>query len=69
MNYACDRVGKRSLATMLLDYEPLAIDQVPLLLSMGESGRALAKACESGDAVSPRADQLLDNILRFILPN
>eukprot|EP00953_Heterococcus_sp_UTEX-ZZ885_P025814 14004-Heterococcus_DN1.PRE.4 len=42
-------VGRRSLATMLLDLEPLAGDQVPLLLSMGEDERALQRAITSGD--------------------
>lgn len=33
----------------LLDHEPKASDQVPLLLSMKEDRLALAKAVESGD--------------------
>ena len=33
----------------LLDYEPRAADQVPLLISMQEDERALIKAIESGD--------------------
>lgn len=33
----------------LLDYEPRAADQVPLLMSMEEDERALIKAIESGD--------------------
>jgi hypothetical protein len=47
---AADLAGRRNLANMLLDLEPLAIDQVPLLLSMNESSRAMSKACESGNA-------------------
>ena len=47
---AADLAGKRNLANMMLDLEPLAIDQVPLLLSMNEGQRALSKACESGNA-------------------
>jgi hypothetical protein len=44
-----DSVGRRKLATMLLDFEPRAADQVPLLLKMREGGLALAKAVDSGD--------------------
>jgi hypothetical protein len=33
----------------LLDYEPRAADQVPLLMSMQEDELALIKAIESGD--------------------
>ncbi|CAG8835842.1 4656_t:CDS:2, partial [Racocetra persica] len=33
----------------LLDYEPRAADQVPLLISMQEDELALIKAIESGD--------------------
>ena len=33
----------------MLDYEPRASDQVPLLLSMKEDKLALTKAVESGD--------------------
>ena len=43
------KVGRPELATMLLDYEPRAADQVPLLISMQEDERALVKAIESGD--------------------
>jgi len=43
------RYGRRSLATLLLEYEPLAADQVPLLMSMKEDELALAKAVASGD--------------------
>eukprot|EP00891_Asterochloris_glomerata_P007024 jgi/Astpho2/7024/e_gw1.00107.12.1_t len=42
-------VGRRSLAAMLLENESCAADQVPLLVSLGESERALDKAALSGD--------------------
>ncbi|RHZ79068.1 hypothetical protein Glove_152g21 [Diversispora epigaea] len=42
-------VGQPKLATRLLDYEPRAADQVPLLMSMQEDELALIKAIESGD--------------------
>eukprot|EP00003_Mantamonas_plastica_P023305 TRINITY_DN416_c0_g1_i1.p1 TRINITY_DN416_c0_g1~~TRINITY_DN416_c0_g1_i1.p1 ORF type:complete len:831 (-),score=270.28 TRINITY_DN416_c0_g1_i1:30-2522(-) len=45
-----NRVGRPELATMLLDFEPRAADQVPLLLSMQEDELALVKAIESGDS-------------------
>lgn len=41
--------GRQRLATELLNYEPRAGKQVPLLLSMGEESLALDKALESGD--------------------
>ncbi|KAJ3186648.1 hypothetical protein HDU85_007468 [Gaertneriomyces sp. JEL0708] len=41
--------GRISLATKLLDYEPHAANQVPLLMSMEENEVALIKAIESGD--------------------
>ncbi|KAI9491794.1 Vps16, C-terminal region-domain-containing protein [Zychaea mexicana] len=41
--------GQTRLATKLLDYEPRAADQVPLLMSMEEDEMALFKAIESGD--------------------
>eukprot|EP01118_Nematostelium_gracile_P020450 TRINITY_DN9916_c0_g1_i1.p1 TRINITY_DN9916_c0_g1~~TRINITY_DN9916_c0_g1_i1.p1 ORF type:complete len:794 (-),score=201.81 TRINITY_DN9916_c0_g1_i1:37-2124(-) len=41
--------GRLELATSLLEYEPKAADQVPLLISMGQDETALAKAIESGD--------------------
>lgn len=41
--------GQTRLATKLLDYEPRAADQVPLLISMQEDETALIKAIESGD--------------------
>jgi len=43
------KVGQPKLATRLLDYEPRAADQVPLLISMQEDELALIKAIESGD--------------------
>ncbi|KAF7316202.1 putative vacuolar protein sorting-associated protein 16-like protein [Mycena indigotica] len=42
-------VGRGGLATKLLDHEPRASDQVPLLLSMKEDRLALIKAVDSGD--------------------
>ncbi|KAF8587239.1 vacuolar protein sorting-associated protein 16 [Ramaria rubella] len=42
-------VGRAGLATMLLDHEPRAADQVPLLLTMKEDKLALTKAVDSGD--------------------
>eukprot|EP01116_Phalansterium_solitarium_P018834 TRINITY_DN5113_c0_g4_i1.p2 TRINITY_DN5113_c0_g4~~TRINITY_DN5113_c0_g4_i1.p2 ORF type:complete len:859 (+),score=366.88 TRINITY_DN5113_c0_g4_i1:2904-5480(+) len=46
------RAGRKDIATRLLEYEPRAAEQVPLLLSMGAAHEpvALAKALESGDA-------------------
>src|SRR5690606_34628056 len=41
--------GRGHLATQLLNYEPRAGKQVPLLLSMEEDEIALDKAIESGD--------------------
>ncbi len=41
--------GKPELATMLLDHEPRAAKQVPLLISMKQDERALVKAIASGD--------------------
>jgi len=43
------RHGRRALATYLLEFEPLAADQVPLLMSMQEDELALGKAIASGD--------------------
>ena len=37
-------------APQLLDYEPRAADQVPLLMNMQENEIALVKAIESGDS-------------------
>ncbi|KIM67291.1 hypothetical protein SCLCIDRAFT_179253 [Scleroderma citrinum Foug A] len=42
-------VGRAGLATKLLDHEPRACDQVPLLLTMKEDRLALLKAVDSGD--------------------
>ncbi|KAG1716823.1 hypothetical protein ID866_345 [Astraeus odoratus] len=42
-------VGRAGLATKLLDHEPKASDQVPLLLIMKEDKLALLKAADSGD--------------------
>lgn len=42
--------GRKQLAVMLLDHEPRASQQVPLLLSLREEGQALDKAIASGDA-------------------
>lgn len=41
--------GRRQLAIRLLDFEPRAKLQVPLLLTLGECKQALLKAIESGD--------------------
>ncbi|KAK9823042.1 hypothetical protein WJX81_002597 [Elliptochloris bilobata] len=41
--------GQRSLAALLLEHEPCAAEQVPLLLGLGDEERALGKALESGD--------------------
>ena len=43
------KAGKIELATKLLDYEPRAADQVPLLISMHQEEVALSKAIDSGD--------------------
>lgn len=45
-----DSAGRRRLATMLLDFEPRAADQVPILLKMREGRLALEKALDSGDS-------------------
>ncbi|KAI6095558.1 vacuolar assembling sorting protein VPS16 [Pisolithus croceorrhizus] len=42
-------VGRGGLATKLLDHEPRASNQVPLLLTMKEDRLALLKAVDSGD--------------------
>jgi hypothetical protein len=42
-------VGRSSLAAMLLDHEPRAANQVPLLLQMRQDRVALIKAVDSGD--------------------
>ncbi|XP_043252548.1 vacuolar protein sorting-associated protein 16 homolog isoform X1 [Colletes gigas] len=41
--------GRKQLAIKLIDYEPRAHQQVPLLLSLGEEKTALRKAVESGN--------------------
>lgn len=41
--------GRTRLATMLLDHEPRAAEQVPLLLQMKQDKIALSKAVDSGD--------------------
>ncbi|ODN84868.1 hypothetical protein L202_00723 [Cryptococcus amylolentus CBS 6039] len=41
--------GRTRLATMLLDHEPRAAEQVPLLLQMKQDKLALGKAVDSGD--------------------
>ncbi|KAJ3040033.1 hypothetical protein HDV00_011482 [Rhizophlyctis rosea] len=46
---AAYEAGQTKLATRLLDYEPQAANQVPLLMSMKEDEIALVKAIESGD--------------------
>jgi hypothetical protein len=46
---AANDEGRRNLATQLLNYEPRAGKQVPLLLSMDQDEIALDKAIESGD--------------------
>lgn len=46
---AAYHMGRRRLATMLLDMEQHAADQVPLLLSMQEEELALSKAVNSED--------------------
>lgn len=43
------RVGRQRLATRLLEHEPVAAEQVPLLLRIGALPLALAKAIGSGD--------------------
>ena len=43
------RAGQSKLAISLLDYEPRATEQIPLLLSMQEDDVALIKAIQSGN--------------------
>ncbi len=43
------RVGKKALAIKLLEREERAGEQVPLLLNMGETRRALSQAIKSGE--------------------
>ena len=47
-NYAIER-GKTDLAIRLLNFEPRAAEQVPLLMKMKKFNLALTKAVESGD--------------------
>jgi hypothetical protein len=57
-------VGRAGLATKLLDHEPRAGEQVPLLLSMKEDRLALLKAVDSGDTdlgMYPSSDQGIVN--------
>ncbi|KAL7422143.1 Vacuolar protein sorting-associated protein 16 [Cryptotrichosporon argae] len=42
-------MGRKALATLLLDHEPRAAEQVPLLLQMKQDKIALEKAIDSGD--------------------
>jgi len=46
---AAYKARRPDLATRLLEYEPRASAQVPLLLHMGEDENALSKALDSGD--------------------
>ena len=46
---AAFRARHKDLAVRLIEYEPRACDQVPLLYSMGNYGLALDKALDSGD--------------------
>ncbi|XP_064470643.1 vacuolar protein sorting-associated protein 16 homolog [Ornithodoros turicata] len=41
--------GRHDLAVKLLDYEPRASEQVPILIELGKEDLALVKAIESGD--------------------
>ena len=41
--------GRTELAIRLLDFEPKAAEQVPLLMKMKKDQLALSKAIESGD--------------------
>lgn len=56
--------GRRQLAIKLMDYEPRASLQIPLLLRLGENLPALVKAIESGntDLVYTVLLQLRDNM-------
>lgn len=42
-------MGRTELAIRLLDFEPKAAEQVPLLMKMKRDELALSKAIESGD--------------------
>lgn len=46
---SADGAGRRHLATLILDFEPSAADQVPILLRMREGKIALERALLSGD--------------------
>eukprot|EP01125_Pyxidicula_operculata_P003183 TRINITY_DN1353_c0_g1_i1.p1 TRINITY_DN1353_c0_g1~~TRINITY_DN1353_c0_g1_i1.p1 ORF type:complete len:840 (-),score=158.36 TRINITY_DN1353_c0_g1_i1:45-2564(-) len=48
--YEAVKADRFELATKLLDYEPKAADQVPLLIHMGKYENALSKAIVSGDS-------------------
>ncbi|XP_022656334.1 vacuolar protein sorting-associated protein 16 homolog isoform X2 [Varroa jacobsoni] len=48
-NRAADE-GRKDLAVRLLDFEPRAAEQVPLLLKLNQPEDALSKAVDSGDA-------------------
>lgn len=43
------QAGRSELACLLLQYEPRVSDRLPLYLLMGEYGRAVKEAAESGD--------------------
>ena len=66
-------VGRSSLASLLLDYEPRAADQVPLLLQMKQDKVALVKAVDSGDtdlgkaafATSEANDPIISQYIMF----
>jgi hypothetical protein len=62
------RTGRRELATMLLEYEPRAADQVPLLISMEQDELALLKAIESGDTdLGKKRNPLFFSFLLIVL--
>eukprot|EP01122_Echinamoeba_exundans_P014185 TRINITY_DN6375_c0_g1_i2.p1 TRINITY_DN6375_c0_g1~~TRINITY_DN6375_c0_g1_i2.p1 ORF type:complete len:830 (+),score=168.25 TRINITY_DN6375_c0_g1_i2:36-2525(+) len=46
---AYEQAQKPKLATLLLDFEPRAQEQVPMLIRMRQAERALEKAIQSGD--------------------
>lgn len=56
-------VGRSTLAAMLLDYEPRAADQVPLLLQMRQDKVALVKAVDSGDTDLGRMIPMLSSYI------
>ncbi|KAJ1660490.1 Vacuolar protein sorting-associated protein 16 [Dispira simplex] len=47
--HTASHLGYEKLAAKLLEHEPRAADQVPLLMSMGKDQLALRKAVDSGD--------------------